>query len=332
MEVLLNNKFLFRFVDIDESTNYIIAQKNDKLYQLPLIKDEKYQIFNSSLRSKNLISQEEIKDFIKKYSLNDKMIKIMYDLIENVRYFTTLEIVYKFRKSFIQFLNDYNKNENYYLLVPTSKYGSEHWLLSQILDLIPNNIKLISKDTQLISDVKNIVIIDDAIYSGNNVTGTIDEFLYEIEIFDNLEINIITALCTYSGERSINENIKHMTDKNVITNFYNQNKIKVLSEIFTHYTNDDWNTYNELMFLILDENNNEEQKKYILDSMMENYGIPVHDCTTIYLKHKIPNEFGTITNLLNKIIKEKIDRSPINNSMSIMCSKLKNDGIIINDC
>jgi hypothetical protein len=82
-----------------------------------------------------------------------------------------------FRSSFI--------NKPFYLMMPTNKIGSEHWitalLWSKIREMNLVDIVSLDYDFPLSSDQKyDILILDDAIYSGHHLIGTIDEMTYAL--------------------------------------------------------------------------------------------------------------------------------------------------------
>jgi hypothetical protein len=143
-------------------------------------------ILNNTIGSWDLESKDR--------SLNFEKIKLYLDLLspEDKHFIsfvlnnTTYVTFQQFKKSLIETFENFERSirqEPFYILLRPDKIGSEHWVIALLWEHILklNFVNFI--DTYDVLDVpSNIVILDDAMYSGMRVSCTIEEFS-----FDNLD-------------------------------------------------------------------------------------------------------------------------------------------------
>lgn len=98
-------------------------------------------------------------------------------LLSKTLYITYSDFLTNLHKSFQQFLTDIN-NQSYYILIPRYKIGSEYWLIMLLWKCIRrSNFVDFVYDDQTVANNGNIIIIDDAIYSGVTITGMVEKFI-----------------------------------------------------------------------------------------------------------------------------------------------------------
>lgn len=104
------------------------------------------------------------------------------DIINKTRYVDFIT----FKRVLLNSLDKFKEeigNEPFYLMLPTDKIGSEHWLTALLwYELRTMNIIKIIDETPELSDenINNILIIDDAIYTGINTFNKIDNVTYKL--------------------------------------------------------------------------------------------------------------------------------------------------------
>jgi len=162
----------------------------------------------------------------------------------------------------------------------TSKIGSEHWCIALVWDYIKNKCVDVITDAKDISNDFPIVIIDDCIYSGIAMCSRVDNLSYDYKIiFNKPLINEIICAVPYCVEGNF-KTLCFELGAIVIVGQY----IKPLKSILNNY--------------------NYEQ-------MYEYFGCESETCTPLYFDHKIANNFGSINNIYEKIIKQQPSREMI---------------------
>jgi hypothetical protein len=187
----------------------------------------------------------------------------------------------------------------FYLLLPLDKIGSEHWImhrywrkLSALSEAIISFLDPYDKTSFYTNpnlQDSHIIIIDDAIYSGTNIMGKIDQLIYDWTHKQDSSLNctfhVIAAYATKSGL----DNIKHVSD--VSESIFGQqyyNKINthfIISSIMTPYF--DGKEYPD-----------EFARKYSIE-------YPV----ALYFDHKIANEHGSFPQFYSNNLATPITRN-----------------------
>lgn len=241
-------------------------------------------------KEKYLHNGEHAIDPIKKINYlnsikDERYKKIVKYIIDHTIYVTMSTLLDKISININKFLSEVN--DDFYLLFQ-DKIGSEQYLTAQFYDQLKNNsyYKGVIKNNSYISH-GHILIIDDAIYSGNNTLVTIDEYTYynvknknnldcwageEIiskktkKLFKNVYFNILTAYVSAGGKESIN----YFCDSSGINCVFSTEETLIsISE------------YCEKDKLINDY-------KYTSKILK-----PECDPCGLYFDHKVANEFGT---------------------------------------
>lgn len=224
---------------------------------------------------------------------------LLKEIISKVRYFPTQYIIEAVRSRFELFLSQHG-TERCAIFVDNNKYGSEHFLITQIYDLIPSHFLIIANKDQLV-DIDRIVLIDDAIYSGVHLMSLID-----VNQFDS-KISVVTALYTESGKNLL-VSFRSENDKTLNIDFFCQTRIYTIRELFPDIT--DWTIYNELFYkYINDIAPHPETFTTVFENPVDEY--PLYDPTTVHLQHKIANNHGTLQGLLETIVNKPPSRQVI---------------------
>jgi len=108
-------------------------------------------------------------------------------LLDNTRYILYSEFSKKLENTYLSFEESIKDLEEFHILVSGDKIGSEVWVLAHIYDRISKLKGFKGIITHFDETTKNIVIIDDCIYSGGNIASFIDGsvYLYAASILPN---------------------------------------------------------------------------------------------------------------------------------------------------
>lgn len=133
---------------------------------------------------------------------------------------------------------------NYALLIDSRDEKSSPWVTSlalpwlahppsQIVTLDENDIKLIKKD------VHHLVIIDDAIYSGNQMVKTLDPILESRVLPDyqhllSKEFHLVVPFISESGKERMSEREVNVIHQETIPNFKNEG-LNIMGETATYF-------------------------------------------------------------------------------------------------
>lgn len=150
---------------------------------------------------------EKVKMFLSTFGIPEDR-QFIEELLNKTLYVNYEQFKTSLIKAFESFSKDYT--ESFHLLVPKYKFGSEHWLIA----LLWSRFKTLKLES-IIADMDglpikpiNLVIVNDAIYSGWNICSIIDELLYNLSKRCNLKyddvgklftIHIITPYVTRTG-------------------------------------------------------------------------------------------------------------------------------------
>ena len=108
-------------------------------------------------------------------------------LLDNTRYILYSEFSKKLEDTYLLIKESIKDLEEFHILVSGDKIGSEVWVLAHIYDRISKLKGFKGIITDFDETTKNIVIIDDCIYSGGNIGSFIDGsvYLYAASILPN---------------------------------------------------------------------------------------------------------------------------------------------------
>ena len=161
----------------------------------------------------------------------------------------------------------------YNLYMPEGKIGSEHWLLTLLEDrLHPVEIFWGHTKESKIDNEYPFVVIDDAIYSGCNMAGIVDNFRYDTHIKNHFYC--LVAITSAKTPQVCDFGATVIADK-ILTDL-------TLANMFP-------------------ENN---------DEMYELYGCETGCVLPLFFDHKIANEFGSYQ-FYHKIISPPVSRAPV---------------------
>lgn len=151
----------------------------------------------------------KVKQYLSLMDENDS--DFIKDLLDNTIYISYKTFRISMLKSLKMFQEEINKNP-FYLLLPDDKIGSEHWITAILWPLLRdmNLIEIINQKHGLIlQNPINILIIDDAIYSGQNTINKIEAIIFAAALanpkigFMNagkyFKFHIVTPYTTKSG-------------------------------------------------------------------------------------------------------------------------------------
>ena len=256
-------------------------------------------------------------------SIDDEKIKeITKIIINNTKYIKFNEL----KESLIKQIDRLPENINLYFGFEYNKIGSEHWLSILLWPYLKNKVYKIINTYKDIDNIYPIVIIDDAMYSGQNMLRSVDllhehyntynedyDLIYNFGLGKNININKILnsqfiLLVGYVSDSSIvkiqnyinqsNVNIRIYTDPENITN----NIFKYLSDYLSsaEAADDRVNQYKT----------SETDYLEIATYMRENFNI-MDINVPIYFDHKIAGIHSSFPDIYTKIVKELPSRYKI---------------------
>lgn len=157
-------------------------------------------------------------------------------LLEATRYVKYDEFGSMLLKSFSNFMQNI-ETKDFYLVLDSKSIGSEHWLAALLWPNLQSMNMTGIVDRTLPSDhqgIANVVIIDDAIYTGTNTFGKIDEFVYSSSQMTNVgyHFHIIVPFVSVEGEKFI---LDECRARGVQCTFYAVERLPGLSALINKY-------------------------------------------------------------------------------------------------
>lgn len=226
---------------------------------------------------------------INKYLANipNKLSKEFAEIfIKQIKYVPFDTFYSAFQKSYNKFLSAI-KNRPYCILLNSDHYGSESWL-TQLL--FQNQLKgrepeIIHKSTPN-KDPIDIVIVDDAIYSGINILSQIDDFIYYAKpgLTNHKYIfHIVVPYVSFEGHQMLCENIGKFNNSKYC--FYPAGPL--IPSIWKSTNLDKFTKGQQILKSEIAKNLRIEEGSALIP---------------LYFDHKIACPLSTATHLLNQII------------------------------
>lgn len=221
------------------------------------------------------LDHKRVTEYLHRLEQEDQsMAKFAKSVIDNTTYITYNTLIDDVRACFTKFLISI-KDEPYYIIVDAEKVGSEHLLLSRLLDLIRDSNFAGYIDSNCTDIFKgsgsiNIAYIDDCIFSGLHATSMIDELCYNVggsqdDVLARVNYHLI---------------IPYQTSDHALISFgekfnkYHTYYIKILQSIGELIGSD--------------------------PDLSERYGCEISSCYPVYSDIKVANEFGSFPRLYLK--------------------------------
>ncbi|MCK5492510.1 MAG: HAD family hydrolase, partial [Candidatus Omnitrophica bacterium] len=311
---------------IEKSTgipDFKISKVSKRAIIKTYLKNREKEIFPENIVQRPLVDNPVDKNKAEKWinSHSVQLRKLAGFLADNISYINQEEFENALDESIKEFTNNI-KEKPYIVLLP--KYDnrpikSNHWCYELAREKGFFLSAIISDKTKiLISEIRekgirDVVIIDDASYSGSQVREKIMNFLdkLEEENIDRSEINvhIIIPFMTLIAENRIRKKFKNKMNDIYI---YRQRKIETIYEIFQSVVKkypDRRNEFNDFLSLI--------RKTYgIGSSISKNFT----SRTLTYFQHKIPNGLA----ILAPISQEMCDNNYFENTTIL-------HGVVLNE-
>lgn len=256
----------------------------------------------------NNLSSKKIQKFRRQLPQNEDYLRIFDKIIDSIKFYETSEVLKMVEHSLNYFLDKIGDDKRKkYILVPNDKCGSEQWLATEFKDLLKD---FEVRDEIFEEDVEEpiiVLILDDAMYSGINISGAIKS----IPPSPNASIYVVTGLASSLGIKYIS-GIKNINIPEAYIEVMYYEKVDNVTELFSDFTKKDWNIFNDINYHIAyDKFRNMYPLIQMRGSLQEIFKGPYFNPTTVFLGHKIANEFGTLSYLITLLVDKPIDRSPI---------------------
>ena len=210
---------------IDEFNDQLIRTMSEKILELLLqrgevsnrlkecAKNDYSQIKIDPLANKrdiNLAEVQKIKSDIAKNPTENSDLELKYidAVVRHTHYISTTEFMNNLRLSLEAFLKAVG-DRPYGIVLFSQKYGSEYWILQQLFarDLKGREPPVLYKSNPE-KDPTDIMIIDDAIYSGMNVSIAISDFLSNVKTDKKYTFHIVVPYVSTRGYEIISEDFK----------------------------------------------------------------------------------------------------------------------------
>lgn len=179
----------------------------------------------------------KIKEYLSHFNETDKL--FINEIINKTLYIKYNDFSEELLKSLEKFIININQKD-FYIMLSSGKIGSENWIIALLWDKLRKlNVKGFINENSVISieNIIDILIIDDAIYSGNNMLSKIDYLSYNLSkslnktqrmIGENLKFHIVVPYISVLGEKSI---INFCKELNITYEIYTTNHIPTLDTI-----------------------------------------------------------------------------------------------------
>lgn len=226
------------------------------------------------------------KNKIKEYLslLNEPDCCFISELIDKTTY-----IKYDIFKNYlVESFNDFKLaigEQKFYLMLPKGKIGSEHWLTALLWPELNklNLVSIIDIFTVIVDiDIIDVVIIDDALYSGINITAEVDDFTYEL----SLKLNI--------SQKELGKKFRF----HFIIPFVTSGGVKTLFGL-CKYINADYRLYNKYEMKTITDliEVNKYYPENASDELYKRFGVEIFDLPPIYFDHKVAGPFSTYSTI-----------------------------------
>ena len=164
------------------------------MYSIKLFEKLKNVTFSSCELDSN-----KIKTYLDQINQIDEIKLNIRQILDQTEHISTQDVCARIKNMTKEYLSNLDNPRPNYVYLP-KKIGSEQYFFSQIYDLIPeidlsNDLSIISSEkkldkTKYPSEI-NLLIVDDASFSGNNTVGKIDDLSYDNK---NIKINYIIII------------------------------------------------------------------------------------------------------------------------------------------
>lgn len=224
------------------------------------------------------LSPEKVREYLSRLSPGDQV--FISDLLRATTYVKFQEFKSALLESFQGFRQAIGEKP-FYLLLPAGKIGSEHWLVALLWPELRklNLLEIIDENTSLpLEGVNNILIVDDAIYSGNNTLAKIDMFLNKYRPVSTLntvgsagkhfKFHILIPYISTFGTQSILDFCRELPTECTIYGIYYLPALPSIIRIpFNH------------------------------DQLYQGFGIELIDLPAIYFDHKVAGPMSTFSTI-----------------------------------
>lgn len=194
------------------------------------------------------------------------------DLLKVTSYIPYAEMKLNLLKSLEQFKQQIGETP-FYIFMPTYKIGSEHWITALLWPQLRQlNIQGFVNRTSDICLPATVVVVDDAIYSGNNILMKMDEWSYNLkekhnttqsQILSQMYWHFVIPYTSTTGITSLNEFFKENQTQGIIHAVKQMPRLNELLNLEDYYTGD------------------------IFQILLQKFGIEGTDHPPVYFDHKV---------------------------------------------
>jgi len=195
--------------DKDVNIGDLCVQCKEKMQYLEAGINQDWNLYPSGGRE---LDSDKVSRYLS--TIPEEYVEAAIFVINNTKYVSYDEFRDNLQRSFELFQNSIN-DQPFYLVYPMQgKIGSENWLTHllypqirqmNLIGFLNNKDNKDNKDNILadIPSESNILLIDDAIYSGCNMAGTIDGMSYPDARKKNFTFHLVVPYTTKDGRKTI---------------------------------------------------------------------------------------------------------------------------------
>jgi hypothetical protein len=172
--------------------------------------------------------------------MNEQDRSFIQELLNKTTYIRYQELKQILFQSFELFKQSIGQQE-FYLLLPAGKFGSEYWLVALLWSQIRNmNLRGIIKYTDNFQPqgLTNILVVDDAIYSGARMVEMFDNFIQNRQRGQLFNIHIVVPFITKNGTEYVLDTIKRYGSTGTIYDIKYLPSMYTMIDLESYYPDD----------------------------------------------------------------------------------------------
>jgi hypothetical protein len=212
----------------------------------------------------SLFDLQKVKEYLDKLEGVDR--EFIYDLLDATTYVTKENFFPSVYESFDKF-KQHIQDKPFYIDLAMDKIGSEHWLTY----ILWPELRQMNYSKHL---VKNVLIIDDAVYTGTNVFGRIDEISYNNKGVE-FNFHLVIPYLNRDGAKFLLDECKL---KKVNCYFHSSYYIYPPLDFYKYYTNP----------------NKELRERF---GVSLKFDLPVENMIALYFDHKVAAPESTFSSI-----------------------------------
>lgn len=226
------------------------------------------------------INTYRLGSYLSKFTSQEQMHLLF--IFNNSAYYTSDELIMNLNKILLGFVG-----KKLYIYDNGYKWGSENWLATEFYELLDKPLIVTQDKLRDLPKDSNLLIIDDCIYSGGNISRSVDDILESIST--SINIDVVVGYGTSAGCNLIAKYFRDYDKHNCKLSLHVHKKIPTITEIVNRDMYQmDWAFFNKIFCA--------ETYRYECPN-----NEPFQDIALIWFDYKIAAYNSTISCLLVRI-------------------------------